>query len=41
MHTSHDTTAVEAREKPAKKVKVPKVKKSGVALQKERSVLKT
>jgi transposase len=41
MHASHDTTAVEAREKPAKKVKVPKVKKSGVAPRKERRLLKS
>jgi transposase len=41
LHTSHDTTAVEAREKPAKKVKVPKVKKSEVAPRKGRRLLKS
>lgn len=41
MHTSHDTTAVEAREKPRKKVKPALVKKSGVVPRRERNVLKS
>ena len=32
MHISHDSTAVEAREKALKKVKVPSVKKNKVVV---------
>lgn len=39
MHISHDSTALEAREKAIKKVKPPKVKKSVVAPRKEKSGL--
>jgi transposase len=41
MHASHDTTAVEAREKPAKKVKPIKVKKSADVPRRGRSVLRS
>jgi transposase len=37
MHVSHDSTALEAREKATKKIKPPKVKKSVGDLRKEKS----
>lgn len=40
MHASHDSTALEAREKAVKKVKVPKVKKNQVVPRKERFALR-
>ena len=39
MHVSHDSTALEAREKAIKKIKPPKVKKSVVVPRKEKSDL--
>ena len=39
MHVSHDSTALEAREKAIKKIKPPKVKKSVVVPRKEKSGL--
>jgi len=41
MHASHDTTAVEAREKPAQKVKPIQVKKSAAVPRQGRSVQKS
>jgi transposase len=37
MHVSHDSTAVEVREKAQRKEKVPRVKKSGVVPRKEKN----
>lgn len=40
MHASHDATALEVRQKAVKKVKVPKVKKRGVAPRRQRFALR-
>jgi transposase len=39
MHISHDSTAIEAREKATRKVKPPRVKKNGAVPKKEKSAL--